>query len=140
MPGDVDGRFVLFFVMGLVWFADSGAYFAGRLWGKHKLAPAVSPGKTWEGAYRWPSIAMLLAVGFTYILNFDAALTRVWLVSSFITVCASILGDLTESLFKREAGVKDSGTLLPGHGGILDRVDSLTAAIPLFFVCILLLG
>lgn len=139
LPVEIDGRWVLFFVMGLVWCADSGAYFAGRLLGKNKLAPAVSPGKTWEGVIGGITCAMLLAFGFTAFMQFDTALTRVWLLSSFIAVGASVLGDLTESLFKREAGVKDSGKLLPGHGGILDRVDSLTAAIPLFLLCVLFL-
>ena len=121
---------VILFV--LVWGADTGAYFAGRRFGKHKLASRVSPGKTWEGI----GGAMIagLAIGGLggWWLGFDAGTTGRFMVLSAVTVAISVVGDLTESLFKRRAGVKDSGALLPGHGGLLDRVDSLTAAAPVF--------
>jgi phosphatidate cytidylyltransferase len=121
--------FWLLFLLLLVVAADVGAYFAGRLFGRHKLAPKVSPGKTWEGVFGGLAAAAVMAAAGTAWFKVD--------VASFIGVCAivvlaSIVGDLTESLFKRHAGLKDSGTLLPGHGGVLDRVDSVTAAAPIF--------
>lgn len=123
--------FWLLFLLLLVVAADVGAYFAGRRFGRHKLAPKVSPGKTWEGVLGGLVAAALMAVAGTAWFNVH--------VGSFIGVCAivvlaSIVGDLTESLFKRHAGLKDSGTLLPGHGGVLDRVDSVTAAAPIFLL------
>lgn len=127
-----DGPYMLLFVMVLIWAADSGAYFAGRKLGKHKLAPLVSPGKTVEGV-----VGGLVAAGvFSVIgaINFDLPVLGVvgFILLSLVVVFFSIIGDLFESLFKRRAGVKDSGQLLPGHGGVLDRIDSLTAAAPIF--------
>jgi len=104
--------------LALVWVADIAAYFTGRAWGRHKLAPTISPGKTWEGA----------AGAVVYAGATQLTLNTGWLI--LLTV-VSILGDLFESLAKRQAGVKDSGTLLPGHGGVLDRLDSLMATLPL---------
>lgn len=117
--------------------ADIGAYFAGRAFGKRKLAPLVSPGKTWEGVVGGVAAVILVA-----------AIASHWLPGSplsFILICVgvaliSVVGDLSESLFKRQAGVKDSGTLFPGHGGMLDRVDSLTAAAPLYWLGLHWLG
>lgn len=111
--------------------ADIGAYFAGRAFGRHKLAPQVSPGKTWEGVAG--GAAMVIVV---------AAVADRWLalpVLPFIALCVcvgllSVVGDLSESLFKRQAGIKDSGSFFPGHGGVLDRVDSITAAAPLYWL------
>jgi phosphatidate cytidylyltransferase len=121
---------VLFLVL-LVVAADVGAYFAGRTFGRHKLAPRVSPGKTWEGVGGGlVAAALMAAIG---VLWFHVS-ARPFLIVCGITVLASIVGDLTESLFKRHAGLKDSGTLLPGHGGVLDRVDSVTAAAPIFVI------
>ncbi|EHI53363.1 phosphatidate cytidylyltransferase [Aeromonas salmonicida subsp. salmonicida 01-B526] len=134
------GAWILLFVMGLVWAADSGAYFFGKAFGKHKLAPAVSPGKTIEGMCGGLFTASLLAVGVTWFMGFVPAKMAIVLFCSLLAVLASVLGDLTESMFKREAGIKDSGTLLPGHGGILDRIDSLTAALPVFLLSYLLLS
>ncbi len=134
------GAWILLFVMGLVWAADSGAYFFGKAFGKHKLAPAVSPGKTIEGMCGGLFTASLLAIGVTWSMGFVPAKMITVLCCSLLAGLASVLGDLTESMFKREAGIKDSGTLLPGHGGILDRIDSLTAALPVFLLSYLLLS
>lgn len=131
------GAWWLLYVMILVWGADSGAYMFGRLFGKHKLAPKVSPGKTWEGFFG----GLLTSAIIAWLFGLWAPLSvtpSVLLVCSVIAALASVLGDLTESMFKREAGIKDSGNLIPGHGGILDRIDSLTAAVPVF-ACLLLL-
>ena len=133
----LNGPQLLTFLLLLVVAADVGAYFAGRQFGRHKLAPRVSPGKTWEGAAGGLVGATALALGGAYW--FGLQLIPFLLLCVFV-VMVSILGDLTESLFKRHAGVKDSGSLLPGHGGILDRVDSLTAAGPFFFLGMQYLG
>jgi phosphatidate cytidylyltransferase len=111
--------------------ADIGAYFAGRAFGKHKLAPQVSPGKTWEGVAGGVALVILVAAVSDYWLKLP--------VLPFIAlgVCVallSVVGDLSESLFKRQAGLKDSGNFFPGHGGVLDRVDSITAAAPLYWL------
>ena len=128
------GPYLLLYVLILIWVADSGAYFGGRRWGKRKLAPAVSPGKTWEGVIS----ALVLAAGYAmlaaYLFRMPGNLWPGFVVLSLVTVIFSVFGDLAESMFKRHAGVKDSGTLLPGHGGVLDRIDSVTAATPVFVV------
>lgn len=121
----------MLYVMLLVWGADTGAYTFGRLFGKHKLAPKVSPGKTWEGAIGGVLTAALIAILFSYFVKLPVLLP-ILLLCSVIAVIASIFGDLSESMFKRQAGIKDSSQLIPGHGGIMDRIDSLTAAIPVF--------
>ncbi|GAA3581451.1 phosphatidate cytidylyltransferase [Gibbsiella greigii] len=131
------GAWWLLYVMLLVWGADSGAYMFGKLFGKHKLAPKVSPGKTWEGLIG----GLVTSAVISWLFGRYAPLSVVpvtLLVCSVIAALASVLGDLTESMFKREAGIKDSGSLIPGHGGILDRIDSLTAAVPVF-ACLMLL-
>lgn len=129
------GLILLLYVFLLVWSADSGAYFAGRKFGKHKLAPKVSPGKTWQGVFGGLITAVVIAGIFEHF-NQDQLLERVsmweFVLLSVATVAVSILGDLTESMFKREAKIKDSSQLIPGHGGVLDRIDSLTAAVPFF--------
>lgn len=131
------GAIWLLYVMILVWGADSGAYMFGKLFGKHKLAPKVSPGKTWQGFIG--GLLTAAVISWSYGLWADLAVAPLTLlVCSIVAVLASVLGDLTESMFKREAGIKDSGHLIPGHGGILDRIDSLTAAVPVF-ACLLLL-
>ncbi|MFU2090050.1 phosphatidate cytidylyltransferase [Avibacterium avium] len=128
------GLMLLFYVFILVWAADSGAYFAGRKFGKHKLAPKVSPGKTWQGVLGGLITAGVLAGIFMQVAPQDLfnVPTVPFIVLSVATVAISVLGDLTESMFKRESGIKDSSNLIPGHGGILDRIDSLTAAVPFF--------
>ena len=133
---EYQGTFLLLYVFLLVWGADSGAYFAGRAFGKHKLAPKVSPGKSWEGAIGGILTSALIAVIFLQCAPVDVfgreLNTISFVILSTITVATSVLGDLSESMFKRQAGIKDSSNLIPGHGGILDRIDSLTAAVPVF--------
>lgn len=131
------GAWWLLYLMFLVWGADSGAYMFGKLFGKHKLAPRVSPGKTWEGFAGGLLTSALICWLFSEFAPLHVPLTTL-LICSIAAALASVLGDLTESMFKREAGIKDSGNLIPGHGGILDRIDSLTAAVPVF-ACLLLL-
>ncbi|MGI4838618.1 MAG: phosphatidate cytidylyltransferase [Janthinobacterium lividum] len=134
------GNWLILAVMVLVWGADVGAYFTGRAFGKRKLAPQVSPGKSWEGVYGGLAVCLLvtLVVGLTY--HFTARQLLGALVAAAIVVFISVVGDLTESMFKRRAGIKDSSNLLPGHGGVLDRIDSLTAAIPVFAVLLWIAG
>lgn len=123
------GYFIL--LAFIIWGADTGAYFSGRAFGKRKLAPSVSPGKSWEGVLGGLLLALAVATVATYWLSpvggYVAFLTLV-----FFTVFVSVLGDLSESMFKRMMHLKDSGGILPGHGGVLDRIDSVTAAAPIF--------
>ncbi|QIM65147.1 phosphatidate cytidylyltransferase [Frederiksenia canicola] len=132
------GTYLLLYVFLLVWGADSGAYFVGRAIGKHKLAPKVSPGKSWEGAIGGVLTSAVIAAIFLNVAPsnvFGRELATVpFIVLSMVTVVISALGDLSESMFKRQAGIKDSSNLIPGHGGILDRIDSLTAAVPVFAI------
>jgi phosphatidate cytidylyltransferase len=123
----VDGRYWVMYALLIVWIADSGAYFAGRAWGRRKLAPLVSPGKTWAGLWGGLAATALLAVVTARTL--DLGMPGLIGLTVFTGVF-SVVGDLTESLCKRFAGLKDSGALIPGHGGVLDRFDSLLAAAP----------
>ncbi len=116
----------------LVWLADIGAFFVGRRWGRRKLAVRVSPGKSWEGVAGGGLAALAGAVAAIVLAREPVDQVPVLIALVVVTVAASVLGDLTESLFKRDAGLKDSGGLLPGHGGVLDRIDSLLAAAPVF--------
>jgi phosphatidate cytidylyltransferase len=128
------GPQILLFSLLVVWFADSGAYFAGKRFGRVKLAPSISPGKTWEGVIGGLTAVVLLIIGTWFWIDFGEGMRfdLAVLVPFFLAVaCLSIVGDLTVSMFKRGAGVKDSGRLFPGHGGILDRIDSVAAAAPL---------
>jgi phosphatidate cytidylyltransferase len=126
---------MLFLVLGLVWIADTAAYFAGNAYGRHRLAPSISPGKTWEG------VAGAVAATLAYAIIFGApgaplepyarrAGWPAYLAAAVLLCAVSIVGDLFESALKRRAGAKDSGTLLPGHGGLLDRLDSALATLP----------
>jgi phosphatidate cytidylyltransferase len=123
----------------LVWSADVGAYFAGRALGRHKLAPGVSPGKTWEGFAGGMLSAGLVGWTAWKILH-PAVSLAAWLFLCAFVTAISVVGDLTESLLKRQVGIKDSGKLLPGHGGVLDRIDSLLAAAPAMALGLRLLG
>jgi len=132
-----NGAWLVLLLMLIVALADSGGYFAGRRFGKHKLAPAVSPGKTWEGFAGGFLANCLLAVILSQVLNMSLLIMLVLIVP---TSLISVLGDLLESMVKRHAGVKDSGSILPGHGGILDRVDGITAGAPVFALALLASG
>jgi phosphatidate cytidylyltransferase len=124
---------LLLYAVALVWTADTFAYFAGHRWGKHKLAPSVSPGKTIEGVVGGFAGAMILAgLAGMLVWRWSGGRLALWLTVSAVAALVSVLGDLVESKFKRLAGVKDSGTILPGHGGVLDRIDALTSALPVF--------
>jgi phosphatidate cytidylyltransferase len=125
------------FALVLVWMADIGAYFFGRRFGRRRLAPVVSPGKTWEGALGGLAAAGIVAIagGAWFRLPLDR-----FLVLCLAAVAFSIVGDLTESLLKRFAGMKDSGTLFPGHGGVMDRIDSVTGAAPVLLLGLTFLG
>ncbi len=123
----------------LIWAADSGAYFVGRGFGKHKLAPKVSPGKSIEGVFGGIGFALIVMVIFLQIQEISTEKYLGFLFLAVVISSVSVLGDLFESLFKRESGMKDSGQILPGHGGVLDRIDSLTAAAPFFLLGVNLL-
>jgi phosphatidate cytidylyltransferase len=130
--------------MAIVWIADTAAYFTGRAFGRHKLAPEISPGKTWEGVAGGVAGVMIYAIVIAGVAPAWLSLpTRgaaiAWVVFAMAVAAWSVCGDLFESLQKRQAGVKDSGQLLPGHGGILDRIDALLAAMPLLALGSLLL-
>ncbi len=127
--GNRQGAALLFFMLLIVWATDIGAYFAGRRFGRRKLAPAVSPNKTWEGVLGGTLLGLVVALaGAAWFHAPRAAFVGLGLA----VVVSSMVGDLTESMFKRYANVKDSGSLLPGHGGVLDRIDSITSAVPFF--------
>jgi phosphatidate cytidylyltransferase len=132
-----NGQYWVLFTLLLVWGADVGAYFAGHRFGRTRLAPDVSPGKTWEGVVGGFALSAIVAVagGAWFALPL-----YVFVPLCLAAVGFSIVGDLTESLLKRFAGVKDSGTLFPGHGGVMDRIDSVTGAAPVLFFGLTMLG
>jgi phosphatidate cytidylyltransferase len=130
------GQWVLFTLI-LVWVADIGAFFAGRRFGRIRLAPEVSPGKTWEGALGGVAVSALVAIAGSGWFGVAPAF---FVPLCLIAVAFSVVGDLTESLLKRFAGMKDSGTLFPGHGGVMDRIDSVTSAAPVLFFGLVALG
>lgn len=126
------GGMALLGIMALVWLADIAAYFFGRTFGKHKLAPSISPGKTWEGAVGAGFAVLVYGFSLSSYLPSALAGTHALLFAVLLLLTAvSIIGDLFESLLKRQAGLKDSSNILPGHGGVLDRIDSLTSTLPL---------
>ncbi|WP_281558581.1 phosphatidate cytidylyltransferase [Thalassomonas sp. RHCl1] len=134
------GAQLLMVLFLMVWSADIGAYFVGKAVGKHKLLPNVSPGKTLEGFFGGVAFACILVSSAGYIMDWNAKQFAIILLVTAIITTISVLGDLNESMFKRQAGIKDSGSILPGHGGILDRIDSLTATAPIFALCYALIG
>lgn len=131
----VAGPSALFLSLFTIWAMDTGAYFTGRRFGKHKLAVHVSPGKTWEGVWGGAVLAGLVALIGTFLISESAPIPLLpfVLLSAFIAMF-SVFGDLFESVLKRQVDLKDSGQLLPGHGGILDRIDSLLIAMPMFYL------
>jgi phosphatidate cytidylyltransferase len=131
------GQVLLLFLLVLVAAADVGAYFGGRSFGRRKLAPRVSPNKTWEGFWSGAVAAGGAALVGGWLLGEPLVS---WVGVSIVVALASVVGDLVESMFKRQAGLKDSSSLLPGHGGVLDRLDSLSAAGPMFLLGLSLLG
>ncbi|WP_322003069.1 phosphatidate cytidylyltransferase [Marinobacter alexandrii] len=130
----------ILYVFCVVWVADIGAYFAGRAFGNAKLAPRVSPGKSWAGVWGGLAAVGVFALLVSLIVSASVPETAFLILASLATGLVSVLGDLLESMLKRFRGVKDSSQLLPGHGGIMDRIDSLTVAIPVFALIITQLG
>lgn len=131
---------VILYMLLMVWAADVGAYFAGKAFGKSKLAPRVSPGKSWAGAWGGVASVVVLSVLSGLWAELSTSQLIALVLASVFTAALSIIGDLSESMFKRHRGIKDSSNLLPGHGGVMDRIDSLTAAVPVFVGILLLLG
>ncbi len=132
-----EGRILLLFFLVLIAATDVGGYFGGRRFGRHKLAPVVSPNKTWEGFVAGMVFAALVALAGATIFGQPVL---PWLAVCVLVTAVSVVGDLVESKFKRGAGLKDSGSLLPGHGGVLDRIDSHVAAAPVFLLGLQWLG
>lgn len=135
---------LIVYVMLVVWGADTGAYFAGKRWGRSKLAPHVSPGKSWAGFWGGLATTVLVALVFAacvhqWIDPVDTHEVLTLLAITLVTMVISVLGDLVESMMKRHRGIKDSSSLLPGHGGVLDRIDSMAAAVPVFAFMMLIL-
>lgn len=131
----------LLFGLLIIWGGmDTGAYLAGRLWGQHKLAPRVSPKKTWEGFFGGIILTLIITIIMSLAV-FHVTLAQVFefCIVAIIVGIFAVMGDLVESMLKRQAGIKDSGSGLPGHGGILDRIDSVTAALPVFALALLIL-
>ena len=133
------GAWLIFCLLALVWAADIGGYIVGKPFGKHKLLPKVSPGKTVEGMLGGLALVAIVVTVVAWLQDWPAQ-TGIWYISALLLTVLSVFGDLTESMFKRVAGKKDSGAFLPGHGGILDRIDSLTATAPLFAIIVALYG
>ena len=134
-----DGNNVLVMVLIMVWMNDNGAYMGGSIYGKHKMWARHSPGKTWEGTITGVIVTLLVAVFIGPLFNNTIAWYH-WLALGFICSVIDTLGDLVESMLKRSVGMKDSGKIMPGHGGFLDRFDSLLVATPLVFVYLTLFG
>jgi len=130
----------LLYILVLVWANDIGAYFAGTFCGKTLLAPAISPKKTWEGVFGGLVLGLMVIICGGFLLNIHGIRWFLWIALNIVISLWSVIGDLFESMLKRLAQVKDSGSLLPGHGGIFDRIDSLTAAVPLFVLAVIICG
>ena len=125
-----DGYWLIIWAFVLAWSVDTGAYFVGRAWGRNRLAPRVSPGKTWEGVAGGMCAGVAVGCGLAWVL--DLGSLPEWAVVAVALSVVAVFGDLFESAIKRASGAKDSGTLLPGHGGVLDRIDSTIAVVPVF--------
>jgi phosphatidate cytidylyltransferase len=135
-----NGAVILIFVFSLVWSADVGAYFSGKWWGKTKLIPKVSPNKTWQGLFGGILLTIIVAVIGCIVFNIYPLDWLIVIVLAITVAIFSVIGDLFESMLKRQVKIKDTGNYLPGHGGLLDRMDSLTAAVPVFLLGCLLFG
>jgi phosphatidate cytidylyltransferase len=127
-----NGRFILLLAVTIIVLADVGGYLFGKAFGRHKLAPTISPGKTWEGLFGGMALQILLVLCLVLNIEITSVLNLCFLI--FPVAIFSVIGDLFESMLKRHRGVKDSSNLLPGHGGFLDRLDGVMAALPIFFV------
>jgi len=136
----MSGSELVLIMMIMIWSADTGAYFSGKQWGTSKLIPNVSPGKTKQGAYGAIASTCLISVIFVFSSTQDILNCFYIILFTAIIVMISIIGDLFESMFKRNSNIKDSGKILPGHGGVLDRIDSLTSVAPVFYTLIFLLN
>ncbi|MCQ4312079.1 phosphatidate cytidylyltransferase [Pseudomonas stutzeri] len=134
------GNWLIVAVMVLVWAADIGAYVSGKTFGRRKLAPQVSPGKSWEGLIGGLITSLLITFSVGLYQGWSTRELVLAVLGAALVVVISVVGDLTESMFKRSSGIKDSSQLLPGHGGVMDRIDSLTAAVPVFTVLLWLAG
>jgi len=132
-----NGAWFVLCLFSIVTIADSGAYFAGRSWGRHKLAPEISPGKSLEGMYGGLVANFMFSITLVFGLNMSPENSFLIVFIVLLTSLFSVEGDPLESAIKRSQGVKDSGTLLPGHGGVLDRIDGVCAATPCFIFCVL---
>jgi phosphatidate cytidylyltransferase len=124
------GPWVLLGIFAVVWMADIAAYFSGRAFGKSKMAPTISPGKTWAGAYGAVAGVVFYGLAVRFGAGLETPPLLLWIAALLFVTAISIIGDLFESLLKRKAGIKDSSNVLPGHGGVLDRIDSLTSTLP----------
>ena len=133
------GRWLFLYIIGIVASADIGAYFVGRQWGNRKLAVQVSPGKSWAGFWGGLVCSMVFAAVMGSLFSLVELTLPALILVTVITALASVLGDLVESMVKRHRGIKDSSQLLPGHGGVMDRIDSMTAAAPVFTLLLVLL-
>ncbi len=134
------GPLALLGIFALVWMADIAAYFSGRTFGKHKLAPSISPGKTWEGAIGAAVGVVIYGLAVRQGFAIELMSMPLWAAALLVVTAVSIIGDLFESLLKRKAGIKDSSNILPGHGGVLDRIDSLTSTLPVVALFLLLIS
>ena len=135
-----DGPFIVFLLLLIIWASDVGAYFSGRQFGSHKLAPVISPKKTWEGVYGGIALALAAAFVWANLIAGLAIAVSTLVIMTVITALASIGGDLFISIHKRTVGLKDTGAIFPGHGGVLDRYDSLLTGVPFFALAYKVLG
>ncbi len=124
--------FLLFYALSIIWVMDIGAYFSGKRFGQNKLAPLISPGKTWEGVYGGLAATFLVMIVVLVVADFSTGASFKLILATALAAAISVIGDLAESRIKRAADMKDSSQMLPGHGGVLDRIDGVLAAIPVF--------